>query len=90
LNHAGQGGVSHHAVVCAVAAAAGGQRCVVAAIDEDRERSKTEEENEQNGECAPHLAFILHELWSSSRFEKACGVQVSSFHLAFPLPDLKG
>jgi hypothetical protein len=74
-------------VVCAVAAAAGGQRCVVAAIDEDRERSKTEEENEQNGERAPHLAFILHELWSDGRFGKSSGVQVSSFHLERPLPD---
>jgi hypothetical protein len=69
----------------AVAAAAGRQRCVVS-INGRRKRPQTEEEDKQNGESAPHLAFILHELWSGSRFGKARGVQVSSFHLAFPLP----
>jgi hypothetical protein len=53
-------------VVGAVSAAAGGQRCVVS-IDRDRERSQTEEQNQQDRENAPHLPFMLHELCSDSR-----------------------
>ena len=74
-------------MVCAVAAAAGGQGCVVSAIDEDRKGSKTEDEYEQDGDSAAHLAFIVQELWSNQRFEKGSGLQVSSMHLQFPLPD---
>ncbi len=75
-------------MVLAVTAAAGGQRCVVS-IDGGRERSQAEEKNEQDGESAPHLRYMLHELWSNPRFGQACGLQVSSMHLDFPAP-LKG
>ena len=73
-------------MVFAVAAAAGGQGCVVS-IEGSRERAQAEEQDEQNGESAAHLAFIVHELWIVSRFGEACGLQVSSFHLEFPLAD---
>ena len=73
-------------MVRAVAAAAGGQRRIVS-IEGGRKRAEAEEEDEQNGESAAHLAFIVHELWIGSRFEEAYGLQVSSFHLEFPLLD---
>jgi hypothetical protein len=54
-------------MVFAVAAATGGQGCVVS-IEGGRERAQAEEQDEQNGESAAHLAFIVHELWIVSRF----------------------
>jgi hypothetical protein len=70
-------------MVLAVTAAAGGQRCIVS-IDGGRERPKAEQKHEQNGENAPHLAYMLHELWSNPRFGQVYGLQVSSMHLEFP------
>lgn len=67
-------------MVRAVATAAGGQGSVVS-IKGDRKRSQGEENDEQDGESAPHLGIMLHELWSNRRFGEACGLQVSSFHL---------
>jgi hypothetical protein len=75
-------------MVGAMTATAGGQKCVVS-IDGGRKRCQTEEQDEQNGESAPHLAYILHELWNPPRFGQACGLQVSSMHLEFPYPDRK-
>jgi hypothetical protein len=38
-------------------AAAGGQRWVICGIEGEREWSQTEDENEQDGEDAPHLGL---------------------------------
>jgi hypothetical protein len=43
------------------AAAAGGQARVVIGYQRGRERAKSETENEEDGEEAPHLEIMLHE-----------------------------
>ena len=54
-------------MVRAEAAAASRQRCVV--VDDcGRKGAHSEQENEQDGEDMPHLAFMLHELWSGKPF----------------------
>ena len=45
----------------AVGSAAGGQTRVVRCSERGRERAKSEEEREQDGEHAPHLSPMLHE-----------------------------
>jgi hypothetical protein len=55
-------------VVRAETAAAGRQRCIVALVDDGPKGAHSEQENEQDGEDAPHLAFMLHELWSGKPF----------------------
>ena len=80
----------HCAVVRSVAAAAGGQRRIVVVPMAKAKGSQPEEQDKKDGENAPHLAFMLHELWScvAIRERDEC-VQVSSMHLDFPTLQLK-
>ena len=54
-------GRGHRAVVRAVTTAASGQTRVIVGCASGRERAKAEEENEEDGEEAPHLQTMLHE-----------------------------
>ena len=72
----------------AMTATACGKRRFVS-IDGGRERSQTEEQDEQDGESAAHLEIMLHECWSYRRFWKPRGLQVSSMHPEFPLTGRK-
>lgn len=55
-------GLGHRAVVRAVTTAASRQTRVVVGCASGRERAKAEEENEEDGEEAPHLQTMLHEV----------------------------
>lgn len=44
-----------------VTAATGRQARIVGGIDRGSERPEPEEQNEEDGERAPHLVFMLHE-----------------------------
>ena len=57
-------------MMLAVAAAAGGERRVFDSSDADRKRCQAKEKNEEDGESAPHLEYMLHELWNIPRFER--------------------
>jgi hypothetical protein len=48
-------------MVRSAAAAAGRQTRIAAGVEGGRKRPQPEEENEEDGERTPHLAFILHE-----------------------------
>ena len=61
LQHLCHCGVGHGAMVRSVAAAAGRQTRIAAGVEGGRKRPQPEEENEEDGERTPHLAFILHE-----------------------------
>jgi hypothetical protein len=49
-------------MVGSVAAAAGGQARFVAGAENRVERAQGEEQNQQEGEAAPHLFLMLHEI----------------------------
>lgn len=66
LHHAGHERVGHGAVMGSVAAAAGRQARIVIGMESGRERPQAEKQNEQDGERAPHLEFMLHEGWIAS------------------------
>ena len=57
----GRRGVRHGTMVRSMAAAAGRQARIVAGIESGRKRPQPEEQNEEDGERAPHLGSILHE-----------------------------
>jgi len=45
----------------AEAAAARGQTCAVAGAERGRQRTEAEQQDQRNGERAPHLLFMVHE-----------------------------
>jgi hypothetical protein len=49
----------HGAVMLPVPPAARGQTCILAAVNEGRQRSQPEEQDQEDGEAAPHLRFML-------------------------------
>lgn len=50
-------------MVRTVAAAASGQRCAVVISNGEGQRFQPEGEDQEDGEYAPHLEDMLHELW---------------------------
>lgn len=64
--HPAAEGGGHGAVVRAMRAAAGGQACVLGDFEHGRERAKTEEQDEQDGEHAPH-PFMVQKVRSAVR-----------------------
>ena len=56
--HGHQLGV-HRAVVRPVPPATGRQAGILAAVDQGRQRTQPEEQDQENGEAAPHLHFML-------------------------------
>lgn len=62
LHHARHYRVGHGAVMRSIAAAAGGQAQVVVGCERGRERPQPEEKHEEDGERAPHLGFMVHEV----------------------------
>jgi hypothetical protein len=57
-------------MVLAVAAAAGGQGSVIARTEGERERSCSEEEDQQDGKGAPHPWTMVHEALLAIRGKK--------------------
>jgi hypothetical protein len=56
-------------VVHPVPPATGRQACVFAAVDKSRQRPESEEQNQKDGEAAPHLKLMLAETdrhWAAS------------------------
>ena len=70
LNHARHDGFRHGAVMRSIAAAARRQARVVAGCEGGSERPQPEEQNEEDGESAPHLEFMVHEALVTRGFEK--------------------
>jgi hypothetical protein len=73
-------------MVRTVATAAGGQGCVIAIADGEGQRFQPEGQDQEDGEHAPHLANILHELWDGWRFWHPLGFR---YHRSILLPDFK-
>jgi hypothetical protein len=68
----------------AVPSAAGRQRCVVDWQKRERQLSKSEDQGKQDGDRAPHLGLMVHELLFSA-VREVLSIQVSSMHLDFPI-----
>jgi hypothetical protein len=61
LRHSRHQRVGHGALMCSVTAATGRQARIAGGIERGSERPEPEEQNEEDGERAPHLVFMLHE-----------------------------
>jgi hypothetical protein len=60
LGHSRGQGVGHSAVMRSVASAAGRQARVVAGRQDGRERSQPVQQNQRNGEYAPHRRIFIY------------------------------
>jgi hypothetical protein len=65
LGHHGGRARGHCAMVSSVTAAACGQARVIAGFKRGREGAEREEQNQKEGEQAPHLGFMVHEFMLS-------------------------
>jgi hypothetical protein len=59
----------HGAMVRSLAAAAGGQARVVTGLKQASERAEAEKKHQDQGSCATHLTFMLHESRGRTRIE---------------------
>jgi hypothetical protein len=58
-----------------MATAAGGKiRIIVRRIQDERERPQTGQKYQEDGEGAPHLGIMHHELWSGKPFGEVEGL----------------